>query len=306
MNINSYVRAMGSWDLFRSAFRIYRRYFWALILIHLVLVVTKFLTDGLNHSLFFGSALRSVPGESQSGSLLPWLGAYLLLQPLVVNFTTAAAVVLVSNAVVGRQVSLSHAFQRVLSGRLAGRLLVGSLAISFPGIILIFFLFLLWVVSELFGGLGTSCFWVLGLVVVLVLLIVLVRIGFFIPVLVLEKQGVRQGFRRSFSLTRHSFWRILWQYILVFYLPYFVISTAGPLLLFFYFSGSELTGVGGDIIVGVCLAIPFLVVTTLLVPLGSLILLLLYYNARARQENYSVDNLADDLGFQPIGEAASI
>jgi hypothetical protein len=106
---------------------------------------------------------------------------------------------------------------------------------------------------------------------------VLVRLAFAPTVVALERRSGRAAVRRSFSLTRGQFWRLLG--VLV---PIFVIVALLAVALGIG-AGSEAAGLA------------LLCLTLLVSPALGIAVVLLYYDLRVRRESYDLDALSEDL-----------
>jgi len=258
MNAPRYVRPMGTTEIFRSAFELYRQHFLTLIIVNAFVVVPLLLS-----SLTSSSIVQLV--------IFPFA---LIASYFGLAVTTVAA----SNAVLGRPVSVGGTFRRTFSARLIWRLLD--------------------------VGLGVAVRIGIGFVLLIIPGIVLsVWYLFFSPVIVLEKITAQSAvLKRSRELVQGHFWRVLFVYGILFYIPYVVISSViGSLVLFLGLA------IGLDVLL---VQLVNLVLDGLwglvAAPIGSLLGTLLYYDLRARKENYNEELLAQDMGYKPLGEMVTV
>jgi len=260
---------MGTIEIWRSVFELYRQYFLKLILVNAFVMVS---------SLFsYGTALLGLQAGTESGSivlvcLLPSISVVLGLIAIYIGL--AATIVAASNAVLGRPVSVGGALRRVFSARLIWRLLLASIEV----------------------GIRIE----IGFVLLIIPGIILsVWYLFFSPVLVLEKITARSVLlKRSRELVRGHFWRLLFVYGILFYIPYLVISFVMGILV-------GLTGL--DVLLAQLVSMVLGSIYGLVAaPVGSLLLTLLYYDLRARKENYNEELLAQEMGYRPLGEMVTV
>lgn len=106
--------------------------------------------------------------------------------------------------------------------------------------------------------------------------------------IVLEGVGTREAFARSTALSK-GLKRHIFNTMALVWIIYFVIGMAAALL----------SAPGGELATAVVSAL----VTVVAYPVVGLVEVLLYYDARVRQEGYDIEVMADSLGGSPVGAA---
>lgn len=134
-----------------------------------------------------------------------------------------------------------------------------------------------------------------GLLFLILVYIILLPIWIFIPmIMLLEKTGLRASIKRSFQLLRENFSRTLQMDI-------YIVAVFLVLAVLFYVAlGRPATS---DTQIGL-LAVLFMIF--LFTGFSSLPYVFVYYEYRARHENYSEELLAEELGYQPIEEMLTV
>ncbi len=269
MNKTSYVRPMGIIEMFRSVFELYRQHFFQLILVNAIIIIPSLFS---NMALFLGLQADSIALQC----VLPSI--FFIFTFIAIYFGLAATTVAASNAVLGRPVSARGAFQRVFSAQLIWRLFVASLEVGLRielGMILL-----------IIPGIIASVWYLL-----------------FSPILVLEKIIHRPTLlKRSRELTRGHFWRVLFTYGILFYIPNFIVSSIIGYQTVIIGVRMGLSILSSQIVSLFVASFYSLVVA----PVGSLLLILLYYDLRARKENYNEELLAQEMGYRPLGEMVTV
>jgi hypothetical protein len=258
---------MGVAEIHGSAFDLYRRNFFKLGLINLVQVIgTGVFLVAVQVATTFGDL------SLQCFSLIAQLLFY-----VVINLVAAAALVATSNAVLGRPVSFRGAYSRVLSTQFLGKLTVAATV----------------------AGLAVS----IGLLLLIIPGLVFSIWFAFVPfVVTLEKRSGRAALGRSRELVQGNFWRVLFGYIVLCFVPLYVILIAAINIVA---SALGLTILDGMPYQLVTIAVSSLF-ALLLAPYLNLVLTLFYYDLRARKENYNEELLAQDMGYKPLGEMVTV
>ncbi len=218
---------------------------------------------------------------------LPAMGVAIVVSFLAQLLLTGVLTVVVSRAVLGRSISVQEAWAtaRPQLGRLFSATLVYGLLLV--AAILVPFLPLVVVVlgggpAALVALLGFAGF----LVAVAVLSLVVVRYALLAPVVVLERQPVRNALRRAPRLVERSFWRVLGILLLTQVLVIIVGLVVGV-----PFSVAA-TSIAGDDPFG---ALPLTITTiggvlagTLTYPFAAAVTALLYVDQRMRREGLDI------------------
>ena len=265
MTAPHYVRAMGTFEIFRSAFELYRRNFRQFFLMNVTAVAAYLIINLLNAVLIYNLN----PGGGAESVNLPalCLGALLPFVNLAVLYVVlAATLVATSNAVLGRPISVRGAYRRILSAQLLGRFLLASFLVS--------------IIVDI------------GLVLFIIPGIVFFVWFLFVPLIItLEWVGVRTALGRSRKLIHHNFWRVLLTagcYVVPVTILYLAVSAIAKSAL-----GISPDNVGLSQLVSLSVSS---VIGLLIESLTGLIFSLLYYNARVRKENYNEAVLAVEMG----------
>ena len=229
--------------------------------------------------------LETLLGGAAVGGLLGGLLALLTTAVL-----TGILTVVVGKAVLGQPLDVRGAWQDVRP-RL-GKLLGISLLIALLPAVLAF---LGVVVAVLLVALGGPAFALLGVPVAIagmVLAVYLwVRLSLSPCALVLEKLGVRESLRRSWTLVKGDWWRVFGITLLTLVIASFVsVLIQAPFELFGYGGLGNLTG-GGDALAARTLifsSIGGIVASTLVEPFAAGVRALLYVDRRMRAEGLDV------------------
>jgi hypothetical protein len=110
---------------------------------------------------------------------------------------------------------------------------------------------------------------------------------------VLERQSVTGGLRRSFALTRHAFWRTLGILLLAAVIAWFVSTMIKVPFAIAGLVATGATGAGGDITAGVSMAtvvdhVGTLLASAITTPFVAAVTCLLYLDRRMRVEALDV------------------
>jgi hypothetical protein len=293
------LRPRGIGELLDAAFTLYRRNFLLLVAIAAVvqvpfavlqLVVFRVadVSRHLNSVRSFGSTLNNkngviTPGQSSQlsadlGAFAVYLGVILLVQYFVVYpLSLAATTHAVSNRYLDQPATVGGSYRAAFTMWRSLIAMVLLLTLAIGGSL---------TVAALLGVLtGVPALTVVLLLAVMIFaILVLVRSDVAAQSIVIERVGGRAGLRRSWSLTRGFFWRIV-----------------GILLLLGLLQG----------IVGTVLSLPLLAVTSsapldvqqmisqgvsavsavFVAPVTLVTLTLLYYDLRIRREGFDIEML---------------
>lgn len=271
------LRPLGLGEILDDVFRVYRRHFWLLatiaLLISLPTLLLQFASGSADQFGFVVSALTSL---ANSGGLLPstppappnlaLLGLSYLVLVLIVPFTlgaiTKAAIDLVLGGPVGVRSVLAGVARRywALLGLSALYVLLSPLVLCLPVFIWLF-----------------------------------VRWGLAIPAMLAEGVGPIRALDRSWTLSRGHWWRLF------------------GVLLLMYFLTSVVSGALAAFALPLAIAVPFvpavvrgaiiLTVDTLagavVQPALYLCVVLLYFDLRIRRESFDLDQLARQAAGPP-------
>jgi hypothetical protein len=262
----------------------------AAVVVAVVTIFQSALTWGLAEDLnrFAG---QTSPTEADLEQLYGTLSASLLpsLASAVVSFvvTTALNGVLihsVSQSVIGRTLPLGELWKLVRPQ--LWKLLALTLLISVAAALAMLVCFLPAILAALGGGdpgliVGLM---LLGLLLALAaLLFVIVATVLATPVLVLERSGVFASLRRSWQLTRTSFWRVAGIYLLTSILVAIVAGiVSAPIGMF----GQA---VGGGTVLLVAQTVGTIVAAAITTPFVAGVIALLYIDIRIRREGLDVE-----------------
>lgn len=205
---------------------------------------------------------------------------------LIVGAFVGPVLMMTSNAILGKPLKVLDSFRR-------GIFSVSFLKIAIASIGYIAFIFIISVVfgMVLSGGSGNLSDAAINSLIVFMLYayVILVPIWIFVPmIMLLEKKGLRASIKRSFQILRRNFTRILQMDIFI-----TVIFAVMVRLL------SSILGADASTRLGATIIAFFL---PLLTGFSSLPYVFVYYEYRARRENYNEELLTQELGYEPIEE----
>lgn len=288
------LRPLSMGEIYDGAFKAIRAnpvvmFGLAAIVVAVVTIIQNAFTWGLAEDLnrFAGQA---TPTEADLEELYGTLTASLLpsLASAVVSFvvTTALNGVLIhsiSQSVIGRTLPLGELWKLVRPQ--LGKLLALTLLISLAAAVAFVVCLVPAIVAATSGDIGlTIGLGLLGLLLAIgALLFVIVATVLATPVLVLERSGVFASLRRSWQLTRPSFWRIAGIYLLTSIL---VAIVAGVVSAPIGMLGQSVAGVTGMTIAQLVGTIVAAAITT---PFVAGVIALLYIDIRIRREGLDVE-----------------
>ena len=285
MQSASYVRPMTISEIYTAAFRLYGRHYRPLLVINFIYTVLVLALNYFN--------------RPAAGTSLGFLLA--VMTELVQVYIYAVMVVAASNAVLARPVRVGPAFRRPASPPVLAKLLIFSLPLPLMRLLYLAFFPLpaepassLPALTSYFGG----SFILFGLMFAARILLL-----FAAPVSILEKRGILDTLRRVLRLS----WQFAGANFVrygIFFVPFQALRWIAARI--FLFGGLllaastqfSLTGMAAFLL----MQVPLGLVILFLNPLGNLVAVLLYYDARARSENYHHEVLAEEMGYQPITE----
>jgi hypothetical protein len=264
------LRPLGLGELLDDVFRVYRRHFWVLVAIALLVALPGLALQFASGSASqFGFVLSILNDLNNANALaarqppglpdLPVLAVTYLVSIALIPFTLGAIPRASIDIVLGRRVSVGSVLAGVarrywrLMGVTLLYVLISPLAICLPVFV---WLFVRWVVA--------------------------------IPALLAEDVGPIRALDRSWTLTRNHWWRLF------------------GILVLIYLLTSVISGALGVFSLPVAVAVPFIppfvrgaiiltietVASAVVQPALFLCVTLLYFDLRIRHEHYDLDQLA--------------
>lgn len=200
---------------------------------------------------------------------------------LLVGAFVGPVLMMTSNAILGKSPRVWDSFRR------------GIISVSFLkiAVVSIVYIVLILIAAIMAGALDREIG--AGLPMLIYPYLFLSPLWIFIPmIMLLEKKGLRASIRRSFQILRKDFWRILQMDVFI-TLFFIVIASLWALLAGF---NAENFAVGSAIAL----------LLTLITGFASMPYVFVYYEYRARYENYSEELLTEELGYQPIEEMLTV
>ena len=283
----NFVRPMGFWELFGVGFKIFLRHFWLFVALTGVPAIFSFVGAGL------GQSTDATQTQKLIGLIIQLLG-------IVLSFFSVAITLLVASYItIGQTINLKYIAKQALSGALFRKLVSVSLVIALPtGIVTIIYVVLMFGLLTGSSSISNSTAQLLliaifcGLILAFPLLIIFLTSATFFTscVAVLEKRSVGDTIRRAWSLTLFNYWRIVFSLIVFFILILIMQFSVLPLLL----------AKSGLLII--LFTLVYLLVLASISSFQNLTIVLLYYEIRARKENYNKTLLAQEMGYASITE----
>jgi hypothetical protein len=271
-------------ELLDELFRLYRRYFSLIVGVALVValpgLIWQLVTGNYKASSSLSNLFTTTPGtttptfsSTQLSNLSTDYGLALLGGLILLPFSVGAVYRAVTDVVLGRATTIGSVLRETLSRYW---LLFGFIA-------LFFVLILAWVIALFIGlvllvlpGLAVLCFGVfLG-----------IRWSMSLAAMMAENIGPIQGFSRSWNLVKGQWWRTF-GILLVVGILQSIISFALA-ALFAIVAAAATTG-------GVRLAVQAIgstLLSTLVSPITTIAVVLLYFDLRVRKEGLDLDQLA--------------
>jgi hypothetical protein len=301
MKVSSYVRPMSTRELFGSAFRLYRKHFFGIFFINLIPALIISLLAIANSFVFHNSIVFIYENKELTILIMVLFGCVQII-------AGAPTLIAVSNAILGRPIKLKNIYLRVLSLELVWKLFIIS----------IFFTLItsLWSIIPLYSTVMSAALCCILFVSYPIYFCLIIISIFSSAVAVLEKRSVVQSVRKAFSLFWGNMLRVLFNYLILFLIPTFIFSilafTLVGLLILILALILALINVGlinvgspialGSIFGGIFGGILNFIIGMFITPFGTLLLILLYYDTRARKEKYNETLLAEEMGYASVGE----
>jgi hypothetical protein len=256
------LRQMGIGELIDAAVKLYRRDWLALIgIAAFVLVPVSFAQFWVTQVMLGSVSPTAPPTDETAVQLLVVTLIFLLIQFLIVQpFLVAAVTRAAADAYLGERVSVGRTYRYALSRLLA----------------------ILWITIL------TLIVTLLGFILLIIPgIIAFVRLALTAPVLIVEDVRGTGALRRSWNLTRGSFWRLLGVLILatliaavaslIITIPAEVVAVViGP-------DGWPVSALGS------------VLATVLVTPFSTLIVVLFYFDMRIRKEGFDIEVMAREL-----------
>lgn len=266
------LRPLGFGELLDEIFRIYRRHFWLLVTIALILALPQLLAQvfgGQADQLAYSATLLTSLGSPSGSYLVPpplnlgWYFFFYLVVIVMVPFVTGAITLAAIDIALGNPVTL-------------GACLTG-------------------VVRRYLALLGTVLLYVAllpTLVCFPVTIWIFVRWSVAVPALLAERVGPIRAIQRSWELTRHNWWRVFGILLVV----YLLSSVGASILGAFALPIAILVPFVSGTVRGAIALTASTVGSALLTPLQYLCVALLYFDIRIRKESFDLDQLAQQAG----------
>jgi len=209
------------------------------------------------------------PGRSRFLFEVIWVPASLLVYLVTIAVSQGATVIAVSQIQLGRGTSLAEAFSTI-------RPRIGELSIITLGmgiVIAVGFALLL------IPGMVLSTMWALT-----------------IPVAVLEDRGLRESLARSSQLTKGHRWRIFLIYVLIIVLVYIAsLLVQGPLMFALTVLSGPFRAGRLPVVAQVAIPVAGFVTQSVLSPIMTIALSLVYYDERVRKEAFDLEHMMQQM-----------
>lgn len=289
------LRPLTLGELFDRAFALYRRHFWLFVGITAIPGVFALIVALAQQAMQNVAATNGAPGADPTGPpmIALWIAlgvmvavvAYGVVYTIALGATTFA----VSEIYLGRSVTIGEVYGRVRPRIGWLLMLMLAMALRLGGV---FFLIML---AALFGGVVAAVIhpvvggvvMIVGMLAMFALLVVMaLRYSLSVPSMIVEKTGANRSLSRSTELTRGRLGRV---FLLVLCATMVTYATAllfqGPFLGAAFAVGAETrTGMWLNIVA----AFTGTIGTTLTAPFMIIGLVLLYYDARIREEGFDL------------------
>jgi hypothetical protein len=209
------------------------------------------------------------PGSTGVLFELIWVPASLVVYLMTIAVSQGATVIAVSQIQLGRDTSISEAFATIRPR--IGELSIITLAMG----VMIAVGFVLLLVP----GIVLSMMWALT-----------------IPVAVLENRGLRDSLARSSELTKGHRGRVFLIYFLIIVLVYIAsLLVQGPLMVVLTLSSGPLRAGRVPVIAQVAIPITGFVTQSVLSPIMTIALSLVYYDERVRKEGFDLEHMMQQM-----------
>lgn len=257
------LRPLDLSDLLDESLGLYRRDFGLFAGIVAVLAVPEAVTNAILTVVEPTATVRLANGVTETVGTGPWYSA--LAVALTAGFailTSGALALAVSYRYLGKEITIAEAYRSVGTGRFV-TLFLGAMVLTFA------------VAVALISVVG----WI----------VLVVRWLFLPQAIVLEGTSAIGGLRRSWHLTRGSFWRVFGYAIVIFLIIAILQLALGGLIA----AALSVAGPSGARVLGQLLGAA---VNVLVRPFGFITLTLLYYDLRVRNEGFDLEVMTGALG----------
>lgn len=272
-------------ELLDELFRLYRRYFSLIVGVALVvalpgliwqLVTGTYKLSGSSFSNLFTTTAGSATPTFSSTQLSNLSTAYILAGLgglILLPFSVGAVYRAVTDVALGRAATIGSVLRETLSRYW---LLFGFIALFFVLIVAWFIALVIGLVLLVLPGLAVLCFGVY----------LAIRWSMSLAAMMAENVGPIQGFSRSWNLVKGQWWR-----------TFGILLVVGILQLVISFALGALFGIvaaaatTGDVRLAVE-AIGTALLSTLVSPITTIAVVLLYFDLRVRKEGLDLDQLA--------------
>lgn len=205
---------------------------------------------------------------------------------LVAGAFVGPVLMMASNTILGRPPKVWESFRK-------GIFSVAFLKVAFVSISYIVFIFIVFLLIGSTGVVGDIAEISIGAPLLVYSYLFFSPLWIFIPMIMLiEKKGLRASVKRSFQILRNDFARIIQMDIFITAFLLIVAYALTPLM------GGTRDDFGVSSLIGIFLP--------LITGFSSLPYVFVYYEYRARQENYNEELLTQEMGYQPIEEMMTV
>lgn len=206
-----------------------------------------------------------------------------------IGLLVGPVLVMTSNVMLGQRVKVWQSIKKGVSVGLIFKMALVS--VVFLGVIIV----LAMIVGGIIGGIFNNEN--VGLAIGIIIYALLSPLWIFIPMsMVLEKQSLRASIKRSFQILRKNFIRVVQMDIFVNLV--LALITVLCALIFPDSSGDFPASLGNGVIAAMLLAA--------ITGFNAFPFVFVYYDFRARFENYSDALLTEEMGYQPMEEMMNV
>lgn len=305
-------RPMGFGDILDEAFDLYKSNFVLLVGIAAVLYVPAYFLFGFSMVAYIDAMLKVMGSSPDMESLRSLQGSGRILLPLLIIFGQAvvlgAFTYAISERYLGRATTIRKSYAFVLR-RLGPFLMTcGAFLLAALGALLVFYIGLVINFILAFTALSSGpVMVVIGLISGLTALgacgvlsaILVFRFALAFPVFIAEDRRYFSSLGRAWALSAGSSWRVFG----LMTLSYVVLGVIWT-IIFIPAGGVVMSAVraGNDALAGSILGVAYALIGTILAPIISVVLIVLYYDLRIRKEGFDLQMLAKELA-QTNGES---
>jgi hypothetical protein len=206
-----------------------------------------------------------------------------------IGLLVGPVLIMTSNVMLGQRVKVWQSIRKGVSLGLVFKMALVS--IVFLGVIVL----LAMVVGGVIGGIAGSD--KVGYAVGIIIYALLSPLWIFIPmIMLLEKQGLRASIQRSFQILKKNFIRVAQMDI-------FINLVLAVMSILLYLLVNDPTQ---DFFTNFTVGVGFAMLIAAITGFNAIPFVFVYYEFRARFENYSDALLTEELGYQPIEEMMTI